>query len=168
MDNLEFSIEIFNKKYNRTEFNCNSERLNKYLQEQVTSNIKQNIAICYLALNNQQKIIGYYTLSSCSLLLNNLPDELKNKLPRYPTIPAVLMGRLAVDINYQGKKIGASLLADALKRCINSGIGAYALVVDVIDEKAKQFYLNYGFIECIDNPHTLFFIISNAKTLINR
>jgi predicted GNAT family N-acyltransferase len=167
MDNIEYRIEIFSTKYNREKFNCNSARLNTYLQEQVTSNIRQNITICYLALIKQE-IIGYYTLSSSSLLLNNLSDDLKNKLPRYPTIPAVLMGRLAVDTNYQGKKVGASLLADALAKCINSGIGAYALIVDVLDDKAKNFYLNYGFVECIDNPQILYFILSNVKNYLKK
>lgn len=73
------------------------------------------MAACFVALADRQRIAGYYTLASASLLLANLPaTSTGKKLSRYPTIPAVRMGRLAVDQAFKGKGLGGALLADAL------------------------------------------------------
>ena len=103
-----------------------------------------------------KKVAGYYTLASSSVLLNQLPPSAGKKLPRYPTVPVVRMGRLAVDKDYKGQGLGGILLADALHRAARSEIAAYALVVDAKDERASTFYQHYGFISLPDSPMTLF------------
>jgi len=164
MDNLQINIYPFDKKYNRKEFDCGSQRLNNYLQEQVSSNIRQNVAKCYVIIDNNQNIIAYYTLSAFSLNLSSIAASLTKKLPKYNYIPAALLGRLAVDNKYKGKKLG-NLLFNAFARCINNDMGIYALIVDTIDENAKKFYLHYGFIEFLDNSKSLFISLDNIKKL---
>ncbi|MCM5415810.1 GNAT family N-acetyltransferase, partial [Escherichia coli] len=82
--------------YDRTSFLCGSDALDRYIKEHVTQDIRRRIAACFVAVDNDHHIIGYYTLSAASILLTDLPEHLRKKLPRYPTIPAIRMGRLAV------------------------------------------------------------------------
>lgn len=130
--------------------------LKRYLREQVTQDIRRRIAACFVALADGQRIAGYYTLASASLLLADLPDSIGKKLPRYPTVPAVRLGRLAVDRAYKGQGLGGALLADALDRAARSEIAAYALMVDAKDIAAATFYKHHGFVALPDSPLTLF------------
>ncbi len=104
-------------------------------------------------------------LASSSVLLADLPAAVGKKLPRYPSVPAVRMGRLAVDLGFKGQGLGAALLADALDRAARSEIAAYALVVDAKDEAAAAFYQHHGFIALPSAPMTLFLPLSVSKPL---
>jgi GNAT superfamily N-acetyltransferase len=106
-----------------------------------------------------QRIAGYYTLASASLLLADLPASTGKKLPRYPTVPAVRMGRLAVGRAFKGQGLGGALLADALDRSARSEIAAYALMVDAKDEAAAAFYQHHGFIALLDSRLTRFLLL---------
>ncbi len=101
-------------------------------------------------------IAGYYTLSSTALGLGELPEKLSRKLPRYPLVPATLLGRLAVDRRHQGKGYGRFLLADALHRALRSEIASFAVVVDAKDDDAKRFYERESFLPFPDQPTKLF------------
>ena len=121
------------------------------------------MAACFVALAEGQRIAGYYTLASASLLLADLPASVGKKLPRYPTVPAVRMGRLAVDQAFKGQGLGGALLADALDRAVRSEIAAYALMVDAKDEAAAAFYRHHGFIALPDSPFTLFLPLATLE-----
>jgi GNAT superfamily N-acetyltransferase len=86
-----------------------------------------------------QDVAGYYTLTATSVALNALAPAIAKKLPRYPVVPAVLLGRLAVTRPYQGHGLGGVLLADALTRTARADLGVFALVVDAKDEAAQRF-----------------------------
>src|SRR5690606_10746962 len=116
--------------------------------------VRRRVAACFVALAEGQRIAGYYTLASASLLLTDLPASVGKKLPRYPTVPAVRMGRLAVDQAFKGQGLGGALLADALDRAVRSEIAAYALIVDAKDEAAAAFYRHHGLILLPDSPVT--------------
>ena len=118
---------------------------------------------CFVALAGEQRIAGYYTLASTSLRLTDLPASMGKKLPRYPTVPAIRMGRLAVDQAFQGQGLGGALLADALHRAARSEIAAYALTVDAKDLAAADFYRHHGFIALPDSPLTLFVPLSTIR-----
>jgi ribosomal protein S18 acetylase RimI-like enzyme len=143
-----FIIEPLSSSHDRPGFNCGIDSLDNYLKRQASQDIKRQISRVYTAVTIEKpnKIMGYYTLSSLSIELNLLPEELLRKLPKHP-IPAALIGRLAVDKTVQGNGIGKMLLADALKRIISvsNEIAIYAVVVDAINVKAKSFYKQYGF-----------------------
>lgn len=141
----EFRVERLEKQ-SRDEFDCGNEQLNNYLLKRSGQDQRSLFAACYLLIDqNAEKIAGYYTLSSASISLTLIPSDLAKKLPRYPSVPAVRVGRLAVDLKYQGSGLGKVLLADVVKRVIQSGIGSYAILVDAIDDQAEAFYLKFGF-----------------------
>lgn len=149
--------------HDRAAFNSASEPLNRYLREQVIQDIHRRVAACFVALTDEQRIAGYYTLASASLLLADLPASTGKKLPRYPTVPAVRMGRLAVDQAFKGHGLGGALLADALDRAVRSEIAAFALMVDAKDEAAEAFYRHHGFIALPDSPLTLFLPLATVQ-----
>ena len=95
----------------------------------------------------------------------DLPASTRKKLPRYPTVPAVRMGRLAVDHEFKGQGLGGALLADALDRAARSEIAAFALVVDAKDEAAAAFYSHHGFIALPDSSLTLFLPLATVQQL---
>ena len=156
MSSAPFQLAPLDAAHDRTTFNSGSKPLDRYLQEQVTQDVRRRVAACFVALADGQRIAGYYTLASASLLLADLPASTGKKLPRYPTVPAVRMGRLAVDQTLKGQGLGGALLADALDRTARSEIAAYALMVDAKDEAAAAFYRHHGFIALSDLPLTLF------------
>jgi len=160
-----FRVAPLGTAHDRTVFSSGSEPLDRYFQQQITQDIRRRVAACFVALTREQRIAGYYTLASASLLLSDLPANIGKKLPRYPSVPAVRMGRLAVDQEFKGQGLGGALLADALVRATSSEIAAYALVVDAKDESAAAFYRHHGFIPLPSAPLTLFLPLATAKSI---
>jgi GNAT superfamily N-acetyltransferase len=158
-----FEVASLSVGHDRTTFHCASEALNRYLKEQATQDARRRVAACFVALDATQRIAGYYTLASASVLLNALPASVGKKLPRYPTIPAIRMGRLAVDQAFQGQGLGGALLADALDRAVRAEIAAYALIVDAKDKPAAAFYLHHGFLALPQTPLTLFLPLATVR-----
>ena len=159
---MKIKVVLLDKGHNRSEFKSSSEELNRYFHKQVSQDIRRKVTTCYVALNEEEKVGGYFTLASSSIFLGDLPESLTKKLPRYPTVPAVRMGKLAVDETFKGQGLGAALLAEALTRSANSEIAAFAMVVDAKDEKAASFYNHFGFIALKDMPLTLFLPLGTA------
>lgn len=168
MSRAPFWLAPLDAAHDRTTFSSGSEPLDWYLRKQVSQDIRRRVAACFVALTEGQRIAGYYTLASASILLADLPVSTGKKLPRYPTVPAVRMGRLAVDQAFKGQGLGGALLADALDRVARSEIAAYALMVDAKDEMAAVFYRHHGFIALPDSPLTLFLplatVLASRKT----
>jgi predicted GNAT family N-acyltransferase len=95
---------------------------------------------------------GYYTLSACHVHLAELSEDRRRRLPRYPTVPAVRLGRLAVDRNFQKRGLRSVLLANAVARSLESEVAAHLMVVDATDAKAADFYRRHGFESDADDP----------------
>lgn len=108
---------------------------------------------------------GYYTLSATAAKLADLPDQTVRRLPRYPLVPATLLGRLAVDRRFQGKGYGRFLLADALYRIARNEIASFAVIVDAKDEAARRFYERESFLAFADQPMKLFRPVADIKKL---
>jgi GNAT superfamily N-acetyltransferase len=106
---------------------------------------------------------GYYTLSSAALRLHALPEDVAKRLPRYPKVPATLIGRLAIDRHYYGQGWGSFLLLDALYRCARSEV--FAVIVDALDDEARAFYIHHSFLPLPDSPHRLFRRMSDIAAL---
>ena len=141
-----FRIEPLSGEHDRSDFACGSETLDRYFKEQATQDIKRRVATCFVAVDfATQNVAGYYTLTATSVALNDLSPEIVKKLPCYPVVPAVLLGRLAVARAYQGHGLGGVLLVDALKRSARAELGVFAMLVDAKDEIARRFYERYGF-----------------------
>jgi len=164
MSGAPFRVAPLNAAHDRTAFNCGSEPLDRYLRQQVSQDVRRRVAACFVALADGERIAGYYTLASASVLLADLPASTGKKLPRYPTVPAIRMGRLAVDQAFKGQGLGGALLADALDRAARSEIAAHALMVDAKDEEAAAFYRHHGFIALPDSPLTLFLPLATVTS----
>lgn len=161
-----FTVTALDPHADRAGFSCGVEPLDRYFRTQVNQDIKRRVTGCFTAVDGSGRVAGYYTLASASILLTDLAENLAKKLPRYPHVPAVRMGRLAVDQNFKGEGLGAALLADALRRASTAEIAAYALVVDAKDDSAAQFYLHHGFHAAADNPLFLYLPLATVKGLI--
>ncbi|MGD8469182.1 MAG: GNAT family N-acetyltransferase [Desulfobacterales bacterium] len=158
-DSQNLVIAPLNPTHDRTGFECGVDALDRYLKRQAKQDSKRRIARVFVATKpgNPSSVIGYYTLSTLSIELNQLPEKLARKLPRHQ-VPAALIGRLAVSKAAQGQGIGKMLLADAIKRTLAVGdqIAIYAMVVDVIDDSVKGFYEQFGFTQLSDDSPRLF------------
>jgi ribosomal protein S18 acetylase RimI-like enzyme len=163
MSSASFEVTLLDAAHDRVTFNCDAEPLNRYLREQVSQDIRRRVTACFVALADGKRIAGYYTLASTSLLLTDLPASIGKKLPRYPTVPAVRLGRLAVDQAFKGQGLGGALLADALARAARAEIAAYAVTVDAKDEAAVAFYSHHGFIALPDSPRILFLPLATVQ-----
>lgn len=148
-------IELLNKKHNLKNFDCGKELLNSYLKNQAGQDVKRKLSACFVLNDVETNIVkGYYTLSNNSIPLVNFSERIQKRLPKsYISIPATLLGRLAIDLKYQGIGIGRILLIDALKRSygISKEIGSFGVIVDPIDKDAERFYEKYDFIKLPDS-----------------
>ena len=131
------------------------------------SNIRRRVAYCFVGVEQASKLVAaYYTLASASLPMTDLPAELSRKLPRYASVPAALIGRMAVDRNFQGRGLGAAMLADAIQRVLAAAPTVYAFLVDAKDERAAAVYRHHGFIPVAGRPRTLFLPVGTALTQV--
>ncbi len=140
------------------------------LKTQANQDVKRKLPACFVLAVNETAIQGYYTLSSSSIPLEHFPYHIQKKfLKSYKSIPATLLGRLAVDKKHQNKGIGRILLIDALKKSfkISHEIGSFAVVVDPIDEFAEAFYEKFDFIPLADSKK-MFISIGILKELFSR
>jgi GNAT superfamily N-acetyltransferase len=153
-----YSVERLADHHDRASFTCGSLDLDTYLHLQAGQDLKRKVAVPFLMVDQSGAIAGYYTLSAYGIRLAELPLKVAKKLPKYPLLPATLLGRLAVSRDYQGKKLGRFLLMDALQRSWKNtaGIASIGVVVDAYDERARAFYLHHEFVPLVDHPNKLF------------
>ena len=158
-----FSIEALANAHDRSAFACGVPALDRYFREQVTQDVRRRVGNCFVAVEAATgAVAGFYTLAATSLLLTSIPDDQPKRLPRYPSVPAALLARLAVATSFQGKKLGGILLADAIDRVARGDLGAFALVVDAKDDNARRFYEHHGFAAIKDEPMRLILPIATA------
>ncbi len=157
-----YRIEPLADEHDRSGFKSGSAALDRYFQTQASQDLRRRIATCFVAVSRDtREIVGYYTLTAKSVALSNLSAEIVKKLPRYPVVPAALLGRLAVAQSHQGQGLGGVLLADALTRAARSELGVFAMVVDAKDETARRFYERFGFALLTGEGRRLFLPISD-------
>ena len=163
---ISLDFKLLDKTHDRSAFDCGDKTLNKYLLERSGQELRRNIAFPYLmTLKGQNKVCGYYTLSASSVQANKLPSEI-TKVTRYDYLPAVLIGRLALDKTYHGKGYGQYLLIDALRRISRSKDFAVTLiVVEAKNQKAEDFYKHFGFISFENEKRTLFIPFKSIKNI---
>lgn len=163
-----FAIEALTKVHQRKTFACGNERIDRYFRETVTQDMKRRYATCFVARDIENgHVAGFYTLSSSNVPLLAVPEPLASRLPRYPSVPAVLIDWLGRDQSYAGLGLGEALLFDAIKTVIDAPIGAHAIFADAIDDKAAAFYAAFGFTPLTDRPHTLYLPVATAQHLLS-
>mgnify|MGYP002371549783 FL=1 len=154
---LDFKIITFDSNIDRVSFDCLVEPLNDYLKKFAKNNHAKGIGKTFLLIDSSKNLAGYYTVSMAEILYDNLPESSRKNIPRYP-LPAMRIGRLAVDKKYHGQGFGGKLLVDALRRAVNlfDDIRIYSVLVDAKNQNAIKFYEHYGFIKFHDRSNTLF------------
>ena len=162
-----FLIEPLSSGHDRASFSSGSELLDQYLRRQASQDVRRRVTACFVALDQKaRRLAGYYTIAAANIRLDALPENIAKRLPRYPSVPAVRIGRLAVDLEFQDRGLGGALLANAMTRAITTDIMAFAMVVDAKDDVAIAFYRHHGFIPCTDTPDTLFLPLKTAEKLL--
>lgn len=161
-------VSPFSKGFDRASFECGVAELDAYLKRQLSQEVRKNTAAAFILHEAESSaILGYYTLSAFSIELSAVPEDLRNKLPRYPQVPATMLGRLAVDESTQGQGFGELLLMDALRRSWENRaiIGSWALVVDALGESAEHFYQHFGFRQIEGEDGRLFLSMNEISKL---
>jgi len=120
--------------------------LDRYFAELASQDVRRGLASCFVAVDKAtERIAGFYTLAATAIAVGDLPDDVTRRLPRYPTVPAALVGRLAVDLGFKRQGLGRALLGNAAARAARSELAAYALVVDAANGAAADYYAAIGF-----------------------
>lgn len=153
-----YRVERLADHHDRASFVSGNLGLDSYLHLHAGHDLKRKVAVPFLMVDQRGIIAGYYTLSAYGSRLADLPPNVAKKLPKYPVLPATLLGRLAVSRDYQGKKLGRLLLMDALQRSWKNtaAVASIGVVVDAYDERARAFYLHHEFVQLMDHPNRLF------------
>lgn len=163
-----FRIEPLGSDHDRSAFSCGVEALDRYLKTQAGQDQRRGAASCFVALSTDGELAGYYTLAMTSVDLTDLPETMAKKLPRYPKIPAALLGRLAIDQRFQRQKLGSRLLYAAMRQIVKSNIACAMLLVDAKDEKAAAFYAKFGFLRLGPSRLQFFMPIHEIRNLVER
>ena len=161
-------ISLLAARHDRGAFASGSEPLDRYLRQQAGQDQRKNVAAVYVLVDETAgDIAGYYTLSATAIAATDLPEAITKRLPRYPLLPAILLGRLAIDRRFQGQGRGEDLLLDALARSdhLREQLGAVAVIVDAKDGQAAAFYRRYGFAEVVDSAAQLYLTMTTIAQL---
>lgn len=158
-------VEPLGSGHDRGSFVSGVEPLDRYLRSHASQDARKNLAAPFVLVLPDGAVGGYYTLSATAVKLSDLPNQTARRLPRYPLVPATLLGRLAVDRRFQGRGYGRFLLADALYRVARNEIASFAVIVDAKDEAARRFYERESFLPFADQPMKLFRPVADIKQL---
>ena len=161
-------IQPLEAHHDRAGFTSGNPALDDYIRRRARQDRDRRVAAVFVMVSDKPSdIAGYYTLSSLSIELRAVPSDKVRRLPPYPSVPAVLIGRLAIDQQYQGRGLGGILLMDALHRVLGQSkeIAAWAVIVDAMDALAADFYGHYGFRPLSDQPDRLFLPIATVEQI---
>jgi len=156
------------RRHIRSDFCCGRDSLDNYIRKQASQDIKRRIATAFVLIDEPEtSVLAYYTLSAYTVDVSVLNEDLAKRLPRYPLLPATLLGRLAVDNSQQGKRFGELMLIDALHKSLDSTaqVASLAVVAEALDEEALGFYIKYGFQPFRQEPLKLYLSMKSIETL---
>lgn len=161
-------FSILRQDMKRAAFRCGEIALDAYMQKQASQDMKRGFATIIVASDNNfpDCIVGFYTLSAASIVLHSLPENVARKMPRYPTVPAVRLGRLAVHEDFQGQHIGSLLLLDALRRSCQNELAWAVFLVDAKNDQVANFYKKMLFQPFLDNTRSLWIHRKQAERIV--
>jgi GNAT superfamily N-acetyltransferase len=157
-----FLVEPLKPAHERHAFDSGIAALDRYFRERVTQDVRRRVTSCFVAVDPAGVVAGYYTLAAASLPLSELPAAESRRLPRYPLLPAALVGRLAVDRRFQRQGLGSGLIVDAITKALSAEPAIYTLLVDAKDASAHEFYRHLGFRPFASRPLSLFLPLAEA------
>jgi len=151
-------------------FDCGVLELNEYLKKYARQNHRKGVATTFVAIANMENrnVVAYYSVSMAEIQRDLLPENYRRGLPGYP-LPAMRIGKLAVNSSVQGQGVGKALLMECFKKAVSlsSEIGIFAITVDAFNDEAKAFYLKYGFIPLEGNLLSLFIPMRIVLTVLD-
>jgi GNAT superfamily N-acetyltransferase len=147
-------------------FDCGTEALNRYPIRFALVNQRASTAQTYLGLADDQ-VIGFYTLVVGEVAFDDAPERLGKGLARHP-IPIMLLARLAVSLDWQGRSLGAGLLKDAMRRTAQAAdiAGIRTFAVHAKDGAAASFYQRFDFLPSPTDPLHLFLLLKDLRRTI--
>jgi GNAT superfamily N-acetyltransferase len=159
------SIQPLRGNHDRSRFDSGSGELDRWLRQTAQQHQRRGISKTFVAVayDEPSRILGFYALTACEVVSQDLPDDLAKRLPR--KVPGIRLGRLAVDRTVQGQGLGELLLIDALDRArrVLEHVGVHALFVDAKDERAAAFYRKYGFRPLPEQPLQLVLVLAGLS-----
>jgi hypothetical protein len=117
-----FKIEpLDSRKHDRSDFCCGKDSLDNYIRKQTSQDVKRRVSTLFVLIDEPEfNVLAYYTLSTYTIDITVLDEAFAKGLPRYPLLPATMLGRLAVDDRQKGKRFGELMLLDALQKALNA------------------------------------------------
>jgi predicted GNAT family N-acyltransferase len=164
---LQISL-LDSQKHDRSSFCCGQETLDTYIRKQASQDLKKRVSTVFVLIDDPEtSVLAYYTLSAYTIDIAALDEPFAKRLPRYPALPATLLGRLAVDNSQKGKRFGELLLIDSLKKSLDASIqvASLAVIAEALDESALSFYLKYGFQPFKQEPMKLYLPMKSVEML---
>ncbi len=157
-------LEPLGRHHDRSAFDCGEPELNDYLRRSAGQNDRGDTARTFVLVGDDgARVLAYFTLSTSAVVREAFAES--RGLPR--RVPVALIGRMAVDISIQGQGVGGELLVSALRKCEQAGrnVAAAAVIVDALNERARAFYIRYGFTPFLDDRMRLFIKMSKVRAL---
>jgi len=136
-------------------FNCGETSLDEWLKRRALLNQASGASRTFVVVDESQLVMGYYALAAGAVHHQDATRSIRQNMP--DPLPVMVLARLAVDLRAQGMQLGAGLLRDAVERslAVAQNAGVRALLVHALHERAKQFYLYFGFQASPVHPLTL-------------
>jgi predicted GNAT family N-acyltransferase len=156
------------RRHVRSDFCCGKDSLDNYIHKQASQDLKRRVSTVFVLTDDPDiNVLAYYTLSTYTIEIQELDQAFAKQLPRYPLLPATLLGRLAVDQKQKGKGFGELLLIDALKKSLYASVqvASLAVIAEALDEEASNFYIKYGFQQFRQAPLKLYLPMKSVEFL---
>jgi predicted GNAT family N-acyltransferase len=162
-------IEPFDsRQHDRSNFFYGKDSLDTYIRKQASQDLKKRVSTVFVLVDEpQSSVLAYYTLSTYTIDISSLDEAFAKKLPRYPLLPATLLGRLAIDDSQKGKGFGELMLIDALRKALDASmqVASLAVIAEALDENAVNFYKKYGFQKFKEDPMKLYLPLKSVEKL---
>ncbi len=157
-------------KHDTEGFECGEPSLDRWIERHAREAEASDSARVFVTTDRGRKVVGFYALAAASVSPDQATERLMKGQSQHQSVPVVLIGRLAVALDNQGKQLGRSLLQDALLRCaaVADSIGARAVVVHAISDDAARFYGRFGFETSPTDPHHLVLLMKDLRKLLLR
>lgn len=151
--------ELLTEAHVVSAFDCGRAALNDWLKRRGLANQQSGSSRTWVIADDQSRVVAYYASSTASVLRATAPKSFGRNQP--DELPAILLGRLAVDIQHQGRGLAAALLRHFLLKAIEVGerVGVRLVLTHAKDEEARRFYEHYGFVESPIDALTMMLVL---------